>query len=143
MRDGGKTARLLLGKLTKQNLRVFQIERIEAFGEPAIDRSKKLASLIPFPLVAPEPRHAHCCAEFPRLCLLLWERCGLWASTPNGVEPWLLCRLLWSAFSSRPPVGLGGGIVAGHSSTGHGTAARRATIWTARLTWSHAAARVA
>jgi hypothetical protein len=38
---------------------------------------------------------------------------------------------------------LGGGIVAGHSSTGHGTATRRATIWTARLTWSHAAARVA
>jgi hypothetical protein len=31
-------------------LGLFQIERVEAFGEPAVDRSQKLASLIPFPL---------------------------------------------------------------------------------------------
>jgi hypothetical protein len=35
------------------------------FGEPAVDRSEKLASLIPLALVAPEPRHAHRGAEFP------------------------------------------------------------------------------
>ena len=32
----------------------LQIERIKPFGEPAVDRSEKLASLIPLALIAPE-----------------------------------------------------------------------------------------
>jgi hypothetical protein len=48
----------------EQRLRLLQIERIEAFGEPALDRSEKLASLFPLALIAPEPRHAHRGAEF-------------------------------------------------------------------------------
>jgi hypothetical protein len=33
--------------------------RVKPFGEPAVDRSEKLASPLPLALVAPDPRHAH------------------------------------------------------------------------------------
>jgi hypothetical protein len=35
-------------------LGLFQIERVEAFGEPAVDRSEKLARRIPLALIAEE-----------------------------------------------------------------------------------------
>ena len=57
-------------QLVEQRLSLFQIERVEPFCEPAIDRSEEIASLIPLTLVAPEPRHAHRRTEFPGLCLL-------------------------------------------------------------------------
>jgi hypothetical protein len=57
-------------QLVKQRLRFLQIERVEAFGEPLVDRSEKIAGLIPLTLIAPEPRHAHRRAQFPRLSLL-------------------------------------------------------------------------
>ena len=57
-------------QLAQQRLRLLQIARIKPFCKPAIDRSEKLASLIPLALVAPEPRHAHCGAQFPGLGLL-------------------------------------------------------------------------
>ena len=47
-----------------------QIERVEAFREPAIDRSEQFASLLPLPLIAPEPREAHRRAQFQGLRLL-------------------------------------------------------------------------
>jgi hypothetical protein len=40
------------GQLVEQSLRLLQIERVEAFGEPAVDRSEKLASLIPLALTS-------------------------------------------------------------------------------------------
>jgi hypothetical protein len=43
-------------QLVEQLLGLFQIERVEAFGEPAIDRSEKIAGLIPLALIAPERR---------------------------------------------------------------------------------------
>src|SRR6516165_4796124 len=49
----------------EQCLSLLKIARVEAFGEPAIDRSEKVASFIPLALIAPEPRHAHRCAQFP------------------------------------------------------------------------------
>src|SRR5262249_25809983 len=58
-------------KLFEQRFRLLQIERIEPFTEPAVDRSEKIAALIPLALITPEPRHAHRCAQFPGLCLLL------------------------------------------------------------------------
>ena len=58
-------------QLIEQRLRLFQIERIEPFGEPAVDRSKKIAGLIPLTLIAPEPRHAHRGTQLPGFCLLL------------------------------------------------------------------------
>ena len=45
-------------ELLQQRLGLLQIERIEAFGEPTVGRSEKIASLIPLALIAPEPRHA-------------------------------------------------------------------------------------
>ena len=60
-----------VGQLVEQRLSLFQIERVEAFGEPAVDRSEQIAGLLPLALIAPEPRHAHCRAQFPGLCLLL------------------------------------------------------------------------
>jgi len=51
------------GQLVEQPLRLFQIERVEPFGEPPVDRSEKLTRLIPLALIAPEPRHSHCGAE--------------------------------------------------------------------------------
>jgi hypothetical protein len=36
----------------EQRLSLFQIERVEAFGEPAVDRSEKLAGLVPLSLIA-------------------------------------------------------------------------------------------
>jgi len=58
-------------QLVEQRLGIFQIARVEAFGEPAIDRSEKIAGLIPLALIAPEPRHARRRAQFQGLCLLL------------------------------------------------------------------------
>ena len=53
------------GKFVEQRISLFQIERIEALREPAIDRGEKIAGLLPLALIAPEPRHAHCRAQFP------------------------------------------------------------------------------
>jgi hypothetical protein len=58
-------------QLVEQRLGLFQVERIKAFGEPAVDRREKLASLPPLALIAPEPRHAHRGTQFQGLCLLL------------------------------------------------------------------------
>ena len=52
-------------KLLKQALSLFEIARVEPLGKPAVDRSKKLASLVPLTLIAPEPRHAHPIRLFP------------------------------------------------------------------------------
>ena len=50
---------------------VLQVERIEPFSEPPVDRSEQFASLLRLTLVTPEARKAHCGAEFPGLGLLL------------------------------------------------------------------------
>jgi hypothetical protein len=41
-------------QLIQQRLRLFKIERVEALGEPSVDRCQKLASLVPLALIAPE-----------------------------------------------------------------------------------------
>jgi hypothetical protein len=67
--QSGTTA--LRRQLLQQCLRLLQIERVEPFTEPTIDRSEKLASVLPLALIAPEPRHAHRRAQFPGFGLLL------------------------------------------------------------------------
>src|SRR5215471_17167191 len=62
-------------QFVQQRLRLFQIPRVKPFGEPAEDRSEKLARLIALALIAPEPRHAHCGAKFPGFCLLPARNC--------------------------------------------------------------------
>jgi hypothetical protein len=49
----------------EQRLSFFEIARIKPFREPAVDRAR----LIALPLVAPEPRHAHCGAQLRVLYL--------------------------------------------------------------------------
>ena len=39
-------------QLVEQRLRLLQIERVEAFSEPAVDRSEKIAGLIRLTLIA-------------------------------------------------------------------------------------------
>jgi hypothetical protein len=53
MRSVGKL-RDYLSKFLKQHFGFLQIARVKPFGEPAVHRSEKLASLIPLALVAPE-----------------------------------------------------------------------------------------
>jgi hypothetical protein len=56
--DSSCLRQLSCGQLVEQNLGLFQVERVKPFGKPAVDRSEKLASLVPLALVAPEPRRA-------------------------------------------------------------------------------------
>ena len=56
-------------------LGLFQIERVEPFGEPAVNWSKQFASLPHLALVAPKAREAHCGAEFKGFGLLLARNC--------------------------------------------------------------------
>src|ERR1700687_3237473 len=50
----------LSNELSQQRLGLFQIERAEALGKPIIDRREQVARLVPIPLLAKKPRHAHC-----------------------------------------------------------------------------------
>jgi hypothetical protein len=51
-------------------LGLLQIERVEAFGEPTVHWGEQSVGFCLLVLVAPQPRHAHRCAQFPGLCLL-------------------------------------------------------------------------
>jgi hypothetical protein len=42
-------------QLVERGLSLFQVARVEAFAEPAVDRREKLAGLLPFALIAPQP----------------------------------------------------------------------------------------
>lgn len=57
-------------QLTEQSFGLFEIERVEAFSEPAVDRGEKIAGLVLFALIAKKPRHARGRAQFPGLRLL-------------------------------------------------------------------------
>ena len=47
------------GQSVEQSFGLSEVERIEAFDEPAIGRREQFARLFPLPLIAPQPRHAH------------------------------------------------------------------------------------
>jgi hypothetical protein len=59
-RSGHSDARLLVTltndsrQLVEKRLRLFQIRRVEAFGEPAVDRGQKVVGFRALTLVAPE-----------------------------------------------------------------------------------------
>ena len=46
-------------QLVEQRLGFLQVESVESFGEPTIDRSEKIVGLISLSLIAPEPRYAN------------------------------------------------------------------------------------
>ena len=66
---------VLLRQLVQQRLRLLQIARVEAFGEPPVNRSQQFARLLHLALVAPEACEAHGGAEFPGFGLLLASNC--------------------------------------------------------------------
>ena len=53
--------------VAEQRLGLLQVERVEAFGEPAVDRREKIAGLLPLPLIAPEARQARRRPQLPGL----------------------------------------------------------------------------
>jgi hypothetical protein len=59
-------------QLVEQGLSFLQIKRVEAFSEPAVDRSKQFASLLRLPLIAPPRLEVLSSVEFNKLC----DSCG-------------------------------------------------------------------
>jgi len=57
-------------QLIEKRLCVFEIARVEAFGEPAVNGCEQIAPLGPAPLFAPQPREARRGAQFIGFCLL-------------------------------------------------------------------------
>jgi hypothetical protein len=54
-----KTRRRGAGKFIEQNLRILQVRRLEALGEPAADRGEEVLGLAPFMFLDPKPREGH------------------------------------------------------------------------------------
>jgi hypothetical protein len=103
----GLCTSLIVLQLVEQSLGLLEIERVEAFGKPAVGRSEKLASLIPLALIKPEPRHAHCGRAVPRTWLVVGAQlCArLFSEWPD--------RFFLSLWDSLPrsPATAGGAIV--------------------------------
>src|SRR5258708_37152039 len=49
----------------EQGFGVLQIERVEALGEPAVDRGEKIAGLVPLSVTVPGTRHTPRRAQLP------------------------------------------------------------------------------
>src|SRR6267142_3456524 len=60
----------LLRQVVEQRLRVLQVARGEAFGEPAVERGEESAGRVALALALPEPRQAGGGAQLERLGLL-------------------------------------------------------------------------
>ena len=58
-------------EFVEQRLGVFEVGRVEAFGEPSIDRRQDVVGFGTATLVAAEPGEAHGGAQLPELGLLL------------------------------------------------------------------------
>src|SRR5436309_10589886 len=69
-RKGGSTG-VALHQRIQQCLRLLQIRRIKAFGEPAIDGCQEVMGFLAFALPLPESSETCCCTEFERFGLLV------------------------------------------------------------------------
>src|SRR5262245_17775746 len=58
-------------QLVEQRLGVLQVARVEAFGEPAVDRGEEIARFGALALIAPEAREARRSAQLERAGALL------------------------------------------------------------------------
>ena len=47
------------GKFIQQSLRILQVRRLEALGEPAVDGGEDVLGLASFVLLDPKPREGH------------------------------------------------------------------------------------
>ena len=52
-------------QLVEQGLGLPQIDCVEAFCKPAIDGREEITGLLPFALIVPESRKAHCGPQLP------------------------------------------------------------------------------
>src|SRR6516162_2300425 len=68
---GARRKRSRSPQLVQQRLRLLQIGSVEAFGEPAVDRSEEVAGFGAAALIAAQPGEAPGSAQFPELSLLL------------------------------------------------------------------------
>src|SRR6516164_2190909 len=66
-----RDADTILRRRVEQRPRLPEIGRVEAFGEPAVDRREDVAGFGAAALVAAEPREARGGSQFPELGLLL------------------------------------------------------------------------
>jgi len=115
-------------QFAEQRLGLFQIGRVEAFGEPAIDWREKVAGFGAATLVAAEPGEARGGAQFPELgFLLLGDAQGFAIQFLGGRWPGLQTRR-WRrrsrANSSLKPNSLLAGSLQGISSI-RGSATRQ------------------
>src|SRR6516225_3329464 len=85
-------------QFSQKRLSLLQVGHIESFGEPAVDRREKVSGLIPFPLLAPKPRHARGCAA-QRISPAVHAR--LRAPASPLMSPAAGCAIV-SALSSTP-----------------------------------------
>src|SRR5262245_50325698 len=70
-RSSGADPGLTTGRVHRAALCLFEIGRVEAFCEPAVDRQEKLAGFGRAALVVGEPGEAHSGPQFPNLGPLL------------------------------------------------------------------------
>jgi len=68
---GTVRAQSKLSQLVEQRLRLDQVARVEALGEPAVDRGEEVARLGALALVAPQAREARRSAQLERASALL------------------------------------------------------------------------
>ena len=59
------------GELFKEHPSIFQVYRIESFGEPVVNLRQHVACFVVLALLLPQPRQAHHGAEFEGFGLLL------------------------------------------------------------------------
>jgi hypothetical protein len=52
-------------ELLQQRTSLLKVQCVEAFGEPPLDRIEKIAGLLSFGVIAPQPSHAHDHVQFP------------------------------------------------------------------------------
>src|SRR6516165_5868518 len=69
--ESGMTVFGRLPQILEQNLCLFEVLCVEAFGEPAVDRPQQVTRFGLAALVATEPSKDHGGAQFPELCSLL------------------------------------------------------------------------
>src|SRR6267142_2885580 len=79
-------------QLLQQRLGLPQVERIKSFGEPAVDRRKKITGFAAPVLFAPEARQADRCPQFEELCALelRYRKCLMIAPLGRG---WIACGI--------------------------------------------------
>jgi hypothetical protein len=60
----------IIPQVLQQRLRLLEIGRVKALGEPAVDRCQQIVCCLPFSLLLPQPTQTRGSTQLPRLGLL-------------------------------------------------------------------------